>query len=262
AAVEPVPGSVNLIGFPEGPALDELRALLAEAGVSVNARVMPAITMAQARGLRRAAAQVFLPNAAYEPVYEAVFGRLGLPGHVFEPPYGVEGTRRWLCSVAALFGREREAQAAFERAFAPMSEDWRALRGKALGRTMAFVADASHLPRLRDARLFWGVPAVRVLREMGFKVEVLLHGASDQGPVKGFTTPADLTRLLSAGDYGAVYSEFFYDERLVRAGKSQFSLAVFEPGLRGAAATLGRLLSAARWDFYRRYAPSLGGGKP
>ena len=84
----------------------------------------------------------------------------------------------------------------------------------------------------------------------------------DRGPLKGFKTPAELERLLGEGAFDAVYSEYFFDERLSRAGKARFSLSVFEPGLRGAIASLERLLAAGRWKFYRRYAAALGEARP
>ncbi|MDE2492215.1 MAG: hypothetical protein KGM24_15310, partial [Elusimicrobia bacterium] len=249
-----IPSSVNLIGFPEGAALDEMKTLLERAGVRVHVAAMPSLTLEQARALPRAAAQVFLPNAAYEPIYEAVFRTIPVPAHSFDAPYGAAGTRRWLRAVAGLFGREAAAERAAEEAFAPALPRWNELRREAAGRRLAFVVDRERLPRLTDPSRFWGVPVLRVLREFGLGVEVLLHGAKDRGPLKGFSTPDELSRLLSEGRFDAVYSEYFFDDRLVRAGKAQFSLGFFEPGLRGAVATLERLLASARWGFYRRYA--------
>ncbi|MFI5348111.1 MAG: nitrogenase component 1 [Elusimicrobiota bacterium] len=259
ARQEGIPGSVNLVGFPEGPGMAEIEDLLERAGVRVNARVMPGLSPAQARRLPRAAAQVYCPNAAYEPVYEQIFRTIPVPGHVFEPPFGVEATRRWLRAAAGLFGREAEADRVFEESFAPLEGKWKELRRRALGKTFAFVVDGAQLPRLTEPSLLWGVPVLRMLREMGIRAEVLLHGGKSRGPLKGFETPGELDRLLREGPYDAVYSEFFFDERLVRAGKTQFSLAAFEPGVRGAATTLERLLAVGRWDFYKRYAPYLRG---
>ena len=260
ARQEKIPCSVNLIGFPRGPGLDEIAGILERAGVRINACVMPGLSPAQARLLPRAEAQIFLPIAAYEPVYEQVFRTLAVPGHIFEPPFGVEGTRRWLRAAAGLFGREAEADRAFQETFAPLEGKWKDLRRQALGRTFAFVVDRAQLPRLTDPSLWWGVPVLRALREMGIQAEVLLHGSRSRGPLKGFNTPEELDRLLREGPYAAVYSEFFFDERLVRAGKPQFSLKSFEPGARGAVETLERLLTVGKWSFYKRYAPFLQGG--
>lgn len=257
-----VPGSVNLVGFPEGPALGELAALLARSGVAVNVCALPALTPEQARRLPAAQAQVFLPDAALEPLYRDVFGSWAAPGHAFEGPYGMEGTRRWLRSVAGLFGREAAAEKAFAAEFSPWARHWDALRARAAALRFAFVVDRAELPRLKEPRLLRGVPVLGVLREMGVRAEVLLFNGARRGPVKGFKTKAELDKLLREGAYDAVYSEYPFDERPLRAGAAAFSLAPFEPGVRGAAATLERLLALGRWGFYRRYAPYLQGVRP
>lgn len=260
ARVPKVPGSVNLAGFPEGPALDELAALLERSGVAVNACVLPAMTPDQARRLPAAEAHILMPDAAREHLYSVVFGSSASPGHAFPPPYGLEGTRRWLRSVAGLFGREAAAEKAFAEELSPWKRRWSELRARASALKVAFVVDKAELPALKDPRLLRGVPVLALLSEMGVKSEVLLFEGVRRGPVKGFRTEAELGRLLRAGAYGAVYSERPFDERLVRAGTAAFSLADFEPGVRGAAASLERLLALGRWDFCRRYAPFLRGG--
>ena len=238
----------------------ELVGMLEQAGVRINARVMPSLSLGQARRLPRAQAQVFMPNAVYEPAYEQIFRTLPVPGHVFEPPFGIAGTRGWLGSVAGLFGRAAQAESAFDEAFATWEGRWKELRARASGMTFAFVVDPVQLPRLTDASQLWGVPVLRLLREMGIKVEVLLYGGKGRGALKGFQTQTELDALLREGPYDAVYSEFFFDERLARAGKNQFSLEPFEPGVRGAVESLERLLTVGRWSFYKRYASYLQGG--
>jgi hypothetical protein len=249
-----ISNSVNLVGFPEGEALAGLCSALERSGVHVNACVMPALSLEQARRLPRAAASVFLPNSAYEPVYDAVFRTPADRGHAFAAPYGIEGTRRWLASVAGLFGFEGAAEGVFAAEFAPLKERWLDLRASAAGRRVAFVADRESSARLIEPARFWGVPALRMLREMGLRVDVLMFGAEDRGALKGFKTREELERLLREGTFDAVYSEYFFDERLSRAGKARFGLSVFEPGLRGALESLERLLALGRWGFYRRYA--------
>ena len=80
ARQEKIPGSINLVGFPEGPGMAEIADLLESAGVRINARVMPSLSPAQARRLPRAEAQIFLPNAAYEPIYDQIFRTLPVAG--------------------------------------------------------------------------------------------------------------------------------------------------------------------------------------
>lgn len=248
------PRCVNLVGFPEGPAQRELSGLLKSAGVDVNAAVMPGMTLEQARGYLNAKVQIFYPNAAFEPVYRSVFETLPIESARLDAPYGVEGTRRWLCAAAELAGRGPQARRAFESAFAPLSQRW--AEGKAAGSKVAFVVDRTRLKRLTEPAAAWGVPMVRMLREMGFGVEVLLYGEG-RGALAGFKTQEELDRLLKREDFQAVYSEYFFDERLVRAGKAQFCLPFFEMGAAGALRTLERLNGVCRWPFYRKYAKYL-----
>ena len=105
------------------------------------------------------------------------------------------------------------------------------------------------------------MPLLRVLREMGLGVEILCHGEAKKKDAPGlrfFRTPDELDRLLRDGRFEAVYSEYTYDNRLARAGKSQFSLDCFEMGLAGAVRSLRRLGGICRWPFSRRYARFMG----
>lgn len=249
--------SVNLVGFPEGPALDEIAALLEVAGVDVRARVFPAFDLRQADGYLAATAQVLYPNADYEEAYAEAFEPL--PIRTLRPPapYGWDGTRRWVEAVAAACGvAPRRVREAVRRATAPLRRAWAKGRAAAAGYRLAFVVDLEQADRLRDAARMWGVPVVAVLGEMGFGIDVLCFDPDARAPSSflRFRTPEELERLLRDGSFAAVYSEFASDDRLARAGKARFALSAFEPGLPGALRTLERLLEICRWPFPRRYA--------
>ena len=64
--------------------------------------------------------------------------------------------------------------------------------------------------------------------------------------------------LLQQSEAAAYYSEYFFDRRLTRSGKAQFSIADFKLGLDGAIETLTRLLRICSLPFYRRYGRYLG----
>jgi hypothetical protein len=147
--------------------------------------------------------------------------------------------------------------AAAEEAAAPLAVAADGVRGQRL----AFVVEPAQIARLTDPGRFWGVPAVAFLRELGFGVDVLVYesGPPLRPPLSGFRTPEDLAQELRDGRFSAVYSEYFFDRRLVAAGKAQFSLSCFEMGLGGAVRTCRRLEGLCRWPFYRRYAAYLGG---
>jgi hypothetical protein len=242
------PHSANLVGFPAGPALDEIVLLLQDAGVDVNARVFPALRPADARRYLDAVAQILYPNADYEETYRTVFETMPLETARPEAPFGWDGTRHWLDVVAGLFGLRRGARAAFRRAAAPLQRAWDEGRAAASGRRLAFVVDRGTLGHLTDPSRMWGVPIVRCLQEMGFGVDVLFHDTTGRAPTsfRRFGTPEELSRLLREGSFAAVYSEYSVDERLARAGKAQFSLSAFEPGLQNAVRTLERLNNLCR----------------
>ena len=118
-----------------------------------------------------------------------------------------------------------------------------------------------------------GIPVLDVLREMGFGIDLLVRAASGKdedarklvGPlaaegdrISAFATPADLGRLLRESEAQAFYSEVFFDRRLTRSGKGQFSTQVFQIGIDGATAAIRQLISICRTPFYRKYAGYLG----
>ncbi len=251
-------GAVNLVGFPEGPGLKELEEILKAAGVAVNARVLPYLSLRQARGYLAAEVQVFYPNAAFEATYREVFEPLPLKTLRPDAPWGWEATAGWVKTVAAQF--KRNAAAALDRVSRPLASEWERARAEAAEHGLAFVVDGPHIKRLTDPSQMWGVPLLGMLREAGYRVEVLCHGESPAARpgLSFFKTEAELGTLLREGRFGAVYSEYAFDTRLAGAGKAQFALDCFEPGLGGALRTVGRLNGLCRWPFYRRYAAHLG----
>jgi hypothetical protein len=252
--------SVNLVGFPAGPGLKELTGLLEGIGVRVNARVMPSLSLAAARRYLAAEVQILYPNAAYAQTYKEYFEPMPIRTLKPDAPYGFEGTRKWLEAVAAEFGLKGKVKAAYAKAAKGPAAEWEAGRREASAHGLAFVVDAHHVPRLADPSLTWAIPVLRLLREMGFGVEILCFGQAQKQAAHftSFSTPKELETLLAEGPFQAVYSEYAYDSRLARAGKAQFSLEGFEMGLAGAVRTLKALNVICRWPFQRRYAKYMG----
>lgn len=265
---KPQAGVINLVGFPDTLARRELEVLLGKAGVEVNLAILPYLDYEQARRFGRASVQVLYPSCAYARLYESLLS--GSASRSVSPPapYGLAGTRRWLREVceAAGVGAER-AESAFDEAWSSIGSEWRRLRDQARGQRLAFVLDAEHLRRLLDEGGVRGVPMLGTLREAGFGLDFLLYSppgarpgsAKDDARIQRFSTPAELDLILKKSDLRAVYSEFFFDERLASAGKAQFSLAFFSMGVQGSLRGLQRLTELCRWRFYRRYADYLGG---
>jgi hypothetical protein len=125
-----------------------------------------------------------------------------------------------------------------------------------------------------------GIPIVDMLKEMGFGLDLLVRLPSGMDPqamekeahrklgdlvddtvrVSAFSTPDELGKLLAASEAQAFYSDIYFDRRLTRSGKSQFSTKGFQMGAEGAIESLKQLLSVCRMPFYRKYASYLGPG--
>ncbi|MBZ0119676.1 MAG: nitrogenase component 1, partial [Sandaracinaceae bacterium] len=108
AEVERDPEGVNLVGFVADRGRDELVALLEAIGLRVHARLIPSAPRAEVARYGRASAQVFFPNAPFRAMYHAAFADLPLRSVHAPPPFGMQGTRRWLEVIAQDFGKQAE----------------------------------------------------------------------------------------------------------------------------------------------------------
>lgn len=258
---------LDLVGFPRDRALGELAALLGELGVAVNSVVLPEFDLESIARYPDADLQVVRPHHVYEGLQAAIMDRSGVPSLTLEPPYGMEGTRRWLGEIAKFFGLVSRFEELWGEKWEAARPEWEALRRRAGGHALGFVCDAQRLALLRDCRWSAGVPLPGTIREMGFGLHWLLWcgcggtsahplpaGAKERETIRRFHSPAELDALLRERPVDAVYSDIFFDSRLSRAGKSQFSLPFFEPGAAGALRTAERLLGACRMPLYKDYA--------
>ena len=256
---------INLVGFADGPDLDRLVGMLETLGVSINARLVPEVRLDDMRRYMAAELQVLMDTRHYSHVYERLLGTIDMPTLRLTAPFGVEGSRRWLGAVLDALGLDRGAlDAAWDAEWEPLSAPWAELRSRARGRRLGFVVDPKNLGLLLDPSLGAGVPVLAMLAEMGFEPEFLVYadGASPPdalpGPATEFRNLEQLERALAGSPAQAFYSDYFFDRRLSRLGKAQFSLADFEPGPGGALRTLRHLLRITDTAFYRRYARYLG----
>ncbi|OGS00709.1 MAG: hypothetical protein A3G41_05720 [Elusimicrobia bacterium RIFCSPLOWO2_12_FULL_59_9] len=260
-------GSINLIGFPEGPETEEWVDLLRRVGIEVNARILPRIKIEDVRRFMAAEAHVFYPNKAYAHYYEKLFDGLTIRRLNPPAPYGLKLSQQWLFEVAGALGLKERAEKVWSEELEKVKDQWQAGISEAAGSRLAFVGEMSRLKGLSDGSHAWGwgIPMVPVLKEMGFSLDYLVYSEVEkhQKPsarednkhtLQWFQTPTELAQLLENGKFHAVYSEYFFDRRITSGGKNQFSLNYFKVGHTGAVKTLGRLLELCRWNFYRRYA--------
>ncbi len=260
-----IPGSVNLVGFPDRGYRDELISLLGEMGIEVNACLLPESDADSARKYMAADVQVFFPSAACLKFYKSHFADLPMKFLALPAPYGVRRTKNWLKSVALSVGRGGRFQAAWKRRWGAVEAQWRLLSGRAGSCRLGFILDQEGLKRLRSPHAMSGIPVLEVLREMGFKLDFMVYSASPapaRAGVRYFSTAEELHLLLEKNPSQAVYSDIFFDKRLTARGKSQFSQRCFEMGLGGAVTTLEELLGICRLPFYRRYCEYLRDSSP
>jgi len=267
----PDPCAVNLIGFAKDEALEELKRLLGEAGVRVNAVFIPHMNFSVIPELPRAPLHVLYPNALWQNLYDQLLFDSRIRSIEPPAPFGIAGTRAWLRSVVQAVGVTGDVDLIVDRAFEPNKKKWEALRKEAALYRLGFVVGSEEVHRLCEPAATWGVPILAMCEEMGFGIEVMIRvtdresarqaaarvHAVFQEPtrhrIRAFIDQERLRRLLSEDTLSAVFSEYVCDTRLTAAGKAQFSLQEFEKGIEGAVRTAERLLEVCRYPIPRRY---------
>jgi hypothetical protein len=265
--------SVNLIGFGHRRTggLDELRALLARAGVAVNLALLPSFTPASLPRFGAAWANVVCPSRmALEGFSQAL--ELCRTPFIHPPaPCGWGGTLAWVDAVRGACGLPPLAAAEAAALSGDAAARWHQLRERAAHHRVAVVL---HSGELRDPalRLNRGIAWLDVLEEMGFGVDLFVLAAAEnerrsqtrlgwtpawlQRPrhrAVWISSPDELLPALRRGDFSLIHSERFRDWRVRLAGKAPFAIADFELGFAGGCRTLARLLERCATPFFSRY---------
>lgn len=272
------PHAVNLIGFARNEGTRELEQLLSALGVSVCAHVLPALEMDAVARIPGASLNVYLPNTYWEKAYAHLLDDDGRAHLVLDAPYGLHNTRRWLQRIAQALGMDGDVAALVQSRFEPLQAQWDRLREAACGARLGLVVSSTDVDTLLDARFSWGIALASVVEEMGFGLDVFVGGprastAADAFRARTSLEPSSfvlhefdglghMLSLLERSACGAVFSNYVFDWRLVRSGKAPFSTLEFEMGLRGAVATLERLLTLARLPLFRAGGRFLRRGMP
>lgn len=262
--------AVNLVDCSPRFFSEELAPLLAQAGIRVNARIFPAVDIPTLEHYLAASVQVVPTYLQGMPTIDRALGGLPLRTVSIPPPFGIGRTQSYLNSIARAFGKEakmRRLWAAHRRGTRARFSEF---RREAKTLRLALVAEEADLPALTRQGFLSGVPVLEMIAEMGFNVDFLIYSPEKAIPKAAlalkrlpwfetppklhvFSNPEELTRLLENGPFRAVYSDIFFDERITRAGKAQFSMRHFETGVEGALRSLERLLGVCRLPFYKRY---------
>lgn len=270
-ATAPDVNAVNLIGFARGTATEELIAELAELGVRVNVCFLPEVRVETLMQLPRASLSILYPNSAWQHHYDQLTFQSRTPSLVLDAPYGMAASAEWVDAIAAALGRSQHSGALDAEA----GGEWESLRGKAARHTLGVVVRDQEAFHLTTPSRNWGIPLLRVLEEMGFRLEILvgvsnkrvanraareIRAAFDdqtRHSVFAFDGFPLLMRRMHDSPASAYFSYHFFDWRITSAGKAVFSLQQFEMGRRGAIRSLKRLLRVCETSYYRRYSKFL-----
>jgi hypothetical protein len=269
--------AVNLVDCPPYFFDDELDPLLKETGIRVNFRIFPNVDLKNVRNYLAAACQVLPDYFKDVPTVQRSLGELDLDTHYTPAPFGIQGTLEYVRTVARPFGKEKEekAMSLLAENLKSLQERWNALSKEASQFRLAFVADGDSIEQLLRPEFLTGIPVLRLVGEMGFEVDILVYSPGGALPEKArrlkslpwfskppkvhaFESKKELTQGLEDGAFRAVYSDIFFDKRISRAGKAQFSMRTFEAGLEGALRSLERMANLCRFSFYQRYRRHIG----
>jgi hypothetical protein len=264
------PNAVNLFDFPSRYREEELIPFLAELGLRTNVCLLPEAAVEQVRRLPRAQWQVFRDQHSTASGLRGFFEERALGAVAVRAPYGIEASRRCLSAIAKAAGRQEAFEKAWQRHWETANPSWVDLSREARRYRLAFVAHERFAVNLTDPSLWRGVPFLEMLTEMGFGVDLLLYAPPEAAKVAPqmpadrffrfpglrtfvFQSRSGLEQRLKESESRAVFSDIYYDWRLTRAGKAQFSQRNFQMGLSGALRSLESLLAVCRLPFYQRY---------
>jgi len=268
-AAPPPPHTINLIGFPDSRAVNELEQLIAACGIVINARFLPELLPEVVDRLPNASLNVLYPNRTWQHHYEQLTSDSRTPHITPAAPYGVEGTRRWLMEVADAVDCRAGAEQAWQTH--EQQDPWNALCQRATKHRLGFVVRDEETYFLTTPSTTWGVPLVSMLEEIGFALDILLKVktpkvAADNArtlratftntdnTIRAFDSFEFLRHRLRESPATAFFSYQFFDWRLSEAGKAAFSIQQFEMGVAGAMRTVERIDRICRMPFYKKYA--------
>jgi len=270
-APAPDPNMVNLIGFAKDEPVAELKELLAQCGITVNAHLIPTFSSDRIRALPKAAVSVMYPNNVWDNHYQHLTSETRTTIITPEAPFGFEATNRWVKAVAKAVDQQNDVDEVLENAQAKLLERWQALREQAANYRIAIVVRVQELALLTYPSRTWGIPLIAFLEEAGFGLDIFIKVdqreaareaaktvlAQFEHPqrhiIKAFNSFELLRQRLNESKADAVLSYHFFDWRVSEAGKNRLSLQVFEMGHAGAIRTLERIIGICKTPFYRRY---------
>jgi nitrogenase molybdenum-cofactor synthesis protein NifE len=269
------PDSVNLIGFPKDVTFEEIRTLLNEAGISVNSILIPSMQVEAIEKLPEASLSVYYPNSYWQNLYDQILFESRIKYIMPEAPFGMKNSKAWFLSVAREFGREDRMRQVLDSYMKPYDSEWEEYKSQAQDYRLGYVVRSEEYYYLTDPTKTWAIPVINLSEEMGFGVDVFIKAMDrkkayesasavnatfldpEKQSIKAFNSFEMMMKRLMESRCSAVLSNHFFDWRITMSGKNSFSLIHFEMGIKGAVATIKRLVNIARLPVYRRYSKYL-----
>ena len=267
--------TINLLGFPCVRGADEITELLGAMGVNIHVRMLPEIDFSDLGRIEQAPLNILYTLRDFEELYETALAGIDNECLRAPAPYGMEKTGNWLRAIAEKTGKKSRFHAFWNRAFKEAADEWRICCKQASAFRLAFVVDGPELDVLLDEEQNFAIDPLHFIQEMGFQIRFLVWGGDttwkrtaaaatrdlEHCDTQLFSSAQELDALLAQEDIHAVYSDYFFDDRILKAGKPQFSLGEFEMGIHGAVRTVQALLRTCRLPFYSRFKNHLQGGR-
>ena len=265
--VESHQDAIALVGFNEVSGPGNLVDLLTSVGIEVTGSILPDTSEQRMANAVKAGLLVCNPGKHRIPIMNKVFRDLDTQRIFLEPPWGIEATVQWLTAIGEALGRKTEIN---EKAQKLANE---ILVKSHQNHVLGFVIEPGQENRLLASDSATGLPVLKMVLSLGFPVKICIWGqdapaaidsaqrlgAKLEGTkttIASFTNEKELDHELA--EVRAVFSEFFYDNRLTSRGLAQFSAGDFRMGFSGAIWSIERLQRLTNMPFYNRYSSYLG----
>jgi len=264
-----VDGGVALVGLANDLGRQELTALIEDLGATVTCAIVPAVSPSMAAPYLQANVAAFYPNDEWKKFYVDLLG--GQEVRRVDPPspYGIAGTHAFVRAILMALGREDRLAELDARRDAFVASEWAPRVAQARQHRLGLVCELHQYRRLWDAAASWGLPIVGTLHEMGFGLDVAVIAPPDAvddevrdevasrlpegASLTWVSVEPELNAWLEAGTFGPVFSEYFFDNRLIRRRHVPFSGQAFERGWQGAVRSLDRILDRCHLPLVARY---------
>jgi nitrogenase iron protein NifH len=258
---------VNLLGFDKKYREQELIPLLAKAGIKVNICVLPDIDLKNLRNFANADVNICYKGFYLQEAVQKWFGDFSVPFLEVPAPYGVKGSYNCFLQIGSFFKRDISSlQKRWDDFFQEQINGINALKEKANRHKLGFIIDKKQKKYFRKLDLWGGVNILEYIEDLGFKVTFFIYLSQDymmkfnnkklqeqKRRIYFFSDPYTMFNLIGQKDCSAIYSDFSYDQRLIKGGVNQFSLRNFKMGVEGARETLEELLGICNLSFYDKY---------